>query len=219
MELFLLHVLGAAEDDGAGVLDLVVEELTKVLHIHLALLGVDHGHCAAQLHFAFLGHVAHRFGHVRELTNAGWLDEDPVGVVLLQHLPQGLAEVAHQGAADTAGIHLGDLDAGVLEETAVDADLAEFIFNQNDLLAGEGFRQQFFDQRGLPSAQKAGDNINGCHKGTSLLIIKKIQLLLYPKCGKKQGKNTAKDRKNTFSGSSVSDGYRRNKKGQLHFRS
>ena len=188
LELLLLHVLGAAEDDGAGVLDLVVEELTKVLHVHLALLGVDHGHRAAQLHFALLGHVADGLGYVGELAHAGGLDEDAVGVILLQHLPQSLAEVAHQGTADTAGVHLGDLDAGVLEETAVNADLTKFIFNQNDLLAGEGFRQQFFDQRGLPSAQKAGDNINGCHKGYLASHNKRFTFYCTLNAGKSKGK-------------------------------
>ena len=56
------------------------------------------------------------------------------GWYCVQHLPQRLAEVAHQGAADAAGVHLGDLDAGVLEKAAVNADLTELIFDQNDLL-------------------------------------------------------------------------------------
>ena len=41
VELLLAHVLGAGEDDGAGGLDLVVEEFPEVLHIQLALLGLS----------------------------------------------------------------------------------------------------------------------------------------------------------------------------------
>ena len=39
----LAHTGGMAEDNGTRVLHLVVEKLTEVLHIHLALLGVHHG--------------------------------------------------------------------------------------------------------------------------------------------------------------------------------
>ena len=66
-------------------------------------------------------------------------------MVLLHDLVQGLAEVPHQGAADAAGVHLGDLDAGLLEEAAVNADLAELVFDQHDLLALQGVLQQLFN--------------------------------------------------------------------------
>ena len=81
--------------------------------------------------------------------HAGGLDDDAVGGVVGQHLLQGGAEVAHQGAADAAGVHLGDLHTGVLEKTAVDADLAELVFDEDDLLTVEGLVQQLFDESGL----------------------------------------------------------------------
>ena len=76
---------------------------------------------------------------------------------------QRLVEVAHQRAADAAGGHLADLDAGFLQKAAVDADLAELIFNQNQLLTGECLRQQLFDEGRFARAQKAGDNVNFRH--------------------------------------------------------
>ncbi len=47
-QLGLVHVLGPAEEDSGGVLHLVVEELSKVLHIDLALHRVHHGDKAVQ---------------------------------------------------------------------------------------------------------------------------------------------------------------------------
>ena len=66
-------------------------------------------------------------------------------------------------AADAAGVQLIDLDAGLLQEAAVDADLTELVLDQNDLLAGKGLLDEFFDQSGLAGAQEAGKNINFGH--------------------------------------------------------
>ena len=84
-------------------------------------------------------------------------------MVLLHHLLQGGAEITHQRAADAAGVQLIDLDAGLLQEAAVDADLTELVLDQNDLLAGKGLLDEFFDQSGLAGAQEAGKNINFGH--------------------------------------------------------
>ena len=164
LQLLLAQLLGAGEDDGAGGLDLVVVELAEVLHIHLDLGGVRHGDEAVELQLGGLGHgVLHRHDHVAELAHAGGLDEDAVGVELLRHLLQGLVEVAHQRAADAAGGHLGDLHAGLLQEAAVDADLAELVLDEHQLLAGVGLGQQLFDEGGLTGPEKAGDNVDFCH--------------------------------------------------------
>ena len=53
--------------------------------------------------------------------------------------------------------------AGLLQEAAVDADLTELVLDQNDLLAGKGLLDEFFDQSGLAGAQEAGKNINFGH--------------------------------------------------------
>ena len=162
-DLLLGGVLGAAQDDAACVADLVVVELTEVLHIHLDLVHVGHGDKAAELDIQVLGHALHGAGHVTQLAHAGGLDHDAVRVVLLHHLLQGGAEIAHQRAADAAGVQLIDLDAGLLQEAAVDADLTELVLDQNDLLAGKGLLDEFFDQSGLAGAQEAGKNINFGH--------------------------------------------------------
>src|SRR5699024_12145092 len=70
-----------------------------------------------------------------------------VGVVLVHHLAQGLAEVAHQGAADAPGVQLVDLDARLLQKAAVDADLAELVLDQHHLLPLEGLTDQQVDRK------------------------------------------------------------------------
>ena len=159
VQLLSAELLGAAEDQRAGVLDLVGVELAEVFQIDPALGRVGHRHRAAQDHvLRLLRHALHGADDVGQLAHAGGLDEDAVRVELVHHLFQRLAEVAHQGAADAAGVHLGDLDARVLQKAAVNADLAELIFNEHDLLALEGLLQQLFDEGGFTRAQKAGDH-------------------------------------------------------------
>ena len=168
LELLLRHLLRAGEQDGAGVFDLVEEELAEVLDVHAALHRVRDRHKAAHLRLGnVLLHALDRADDVGELAHAARLDEDAVGMILVDHLAQRDAEIAHQRAADAAGVHLGDLDAGLLHEAAVDADLAEFVFNQDDLLAGKGLGQQLLDERRLARAEKAGKNIDLCHDAST----------------------------------------------------
>ena len=170
-DLFLAGGLGAAEQDAACVADLVVVELAEVLHIHLDLVHVGHGDKAVQLHIQMLGHAFHSAGHVGELAHAGGLDHDAVGVVLLHHLLQGGAEVTHQRAADAAGVQLVDLDAAFLQKAAVNADLAELVLDQNDLLAGKGLFDELFDQRSLTGTQEAGENIDFGHDSIASFFL------------------------------------------------
>ena len=154
-------VLRARQQNRAGVLDLVVVKLAEVLHIQAHLVHVGHRHKAGQLHVGV--QVLHGADHVRQLAHAGRLDEDAVGVVRLQHFGEGLAEIAHQAAADAAGVHLRHLDAGLLHEAAVDADLAELILDQHQLLTRVRLADELFDQRRLAGAQKPGKNGDLCH--------------------------------------------------------
>ena len=165
LELFLRELLRAGKNDRAGGLDLVVVELTEVLHIDLDLAGVGHGDIAVELELGALVHRAlHGNDDVRELADAARLNEDAVGVELRHDLFERLVEVTDEGAADAARGHLGDLDAGLLQKAAVDVDLAEFVLDQHELFAAVGFRDQLFDERGLAGAQKAGENVNFRHK-------------------------------------------------------
>ena len=148
IQLLLRDRIGAGEDNGGSSFHLVIVELAKVLHIHLNFAGIHYCNRVAQKHI--LGSdLLHSGDHIAELAHAGGLDDDAVGVVLRDDLGQRPAKVAHQGAADTAGVHLGDVDARLLQEAAVDTDLAEFVFDQHQLLTCISLLDHFFDEGGL----------------------------------------------------------------------
>ena len=176
IQLCLGNGIGTGQDNGGSGLDLVVVELAKVLHIDLDLTGIGHSHGVAQGHFV-TRHLFYSGNDVGQLAHAGWLDDDAVGMILCDHLGQSLTEIAHQAAADTAGVHLGDVDAGILQETAVDADFTEFVLNQDEFLALVGFADHLFDEGSLACTQEAGVNIDFSHK--MHLLYKIFQLILY----------------------------------------
>ena len=160
VQLALRDGIGTGQDDGGGGFDLVVVELAEVLHIHLDLARVGHGHGVAQRDLV-IRHLAHSGDDVGQLAHAGRLDQNTVGMVLGNDLLQRLAKIAHQRAADAAGVHLGDVDAGILQKAAVNADL---VLDQHQLLPLVAFGDHLFDQGRLARAEEAGENINFCHK-------------------------------------------------------
>ena len=164
--LLLGSGVGAAEDDEVGVLDLVVEELAEVAHVHAALAGVDDGDLRADDRALDAGDGG---GDVGELADAGGFDDDTVGRVLVHDLLEGLGEVADQRAADTAGVHLGYLNARVPEEASVDGDLAELILDENELFALVCLGYQLADEGSFARAEKSGKNVYLCH-GQSLHV-------------------------------------------------
>ena len=151
----------ARQQDSARVRNLVLEELAEVLEIHLRLERIDNRDKGVKRHVQV--RVLHRRDDVRQLAHARGLDQDAVGVVLVDHVVQRLAKVAHERAADAARVHFIYHNAGVLKEAAVNADFAEFVFDQHDLLALQGIRQQALDQRGFARAEEARDNVNFRH--------------------------------------------------------
>ena len=162
-DLFVRAFARVAENDTTRVLHLVVEEFAEVLHIHLALVDVNDGREAVESR-TFSRHTFDRADDVGQLTDARGLDQNAVGGKFLQHLFECLTEVADERAADTARVHLGDLNACVLHKAAIDADLAEFVFDQNELFARIGFLDELFQKSSLAGSEKAGDNIDFCHK-------------------------------------------------------
>ena len=116
-------------------------------------------------------HALHGAGHVTQLAHAGGLDHDAVRVVLLHHLLQGGAEIAHQRAADAAGVQFVDLDAGLLEEAAVNADLAELVLDQHHFLACKGLLDELFDQGGFAGTQETGEDINFGHDSNASFFL------------------------------------------------
>ena len=149
IQLVLCDVACSRQDDGAGVLDLILVELLKVLQVDLALAGVDDGNGAAD--FGALD-LLDRCNDIGEFADAGGLDEDTVRGELLDDFLQRGAEVTHEGAADAAGVHFCDLDAGFLEETAVDTDLSELVLDEDEFLSLISVGDEFLDERGFTCA-------------------------------------------------------------------
>ena len=158
----LLCGVGMRKDNGGSVADLIAEELAKVLHIHLTLTCVNNGGEAANLKICALN-ALNCFHNVGELTNARGLDKNSVGIVLCENLGKSLRKIAYKRAADTARIHLGDFDTGILEEAAVNADLAKLVLDKDELLAGVSLFYKLLDERGLTCAEEARKNINSSH--------------------------------------------------------
>ncbi len=149
VELALGDVAGTGQDDGAGILDLVLVELLEVLEVDLALAGIDNGDGAADLGALDLLDSSY---NIRKLADAGGLDEDTVRRELVDDFLQRSAEVADERAADAAGVHLGDLDSGFLQEAAVDADLSEFILDEDELLSIVAIGDELLDESGFSGA-------------------------------------------------------------------
>ena len=115
IQLLGTQVLSAAENDSTGVLHLIGVEFTEVFEINLALGCVGYRNSTGECHIGnFSNHILHSFDDIGELTYARRLNENAVGVELLHDFFQSFAEIAHQRAADAAGVHLGDLHAGIL---------------------------------------------------------------------------------------------------------
>ena len=161
-ELFGLHAGRAGQDDGAGVLDLVIPEFAEVFHIHLRARGVHNGGEAAGDELG-VAHALNGEDNVRKLADAGGLYEHAVGGDLGLDLLERLGKVAHERAADAARAHLLDLYAGLGEKAAVHRYVAELVFDEHELFAGVGLGNELFDERRFSGAQKAGKDIDFCH--------------------------------------------------------
>ena len=145
LQLFIGHTLGTADNNGSRMLNLIIEKLTEVLHIHLTFLSIYYHYRAVDMHIHRSGHIFHCLYHIRELTHSGRLNENPIRCIGIQHFLQCSSKISHQGAADTAGVHLIHLNTSILQESAVNADLTKLVFNQYNLLALEGFLQKLLN--------------------------------------------------------------------------
>ena len=161
-QLFLACILRAAENDGTRVFHLIAEELTEVLEIHLAFLGIHNSGKAVERNVCTVNFF-NSVDDVAELADTGGLDDYTVRREFIQHFRQRFFKIADKTAADASGIHFGDLDARILQKTAVDTDLSELVFDQNDFFAAQRFAKQLFNERCFSGTKKTGDNIDFCH--------------------------------------------------------
>ena len=141
IELFPGHTCRMAQNYRAGVLDLIVEEFTEILHVYLCFFGVHYGSKSVELYPVYM-EISHRFYYVAQFADSGRLNEYSVRRKLFRNLSKSSAEITYKAAAYTSGIHFIYLDSGVFQKSSVNADLAEFIFNQPSerLEVGEQYR-------------------------------------------------------------------------------
>ena len=180
IQLLLGNSVRTGQDDRAGGFDLVIIKLAKILHIDLDLACVYHSHGTIQL-YIFICHFFHGGDHIRQLAHAGGLNDDPVRSIVCDHLGQCLAKIAHQAAADTAGVHLRNVDPCILQKSAVNADLTKFVFDENELLTCVMLGYHFLDQGRLTGPQKTGVNINFRHFLHTFLCFLIFMALLFGK--------------------------------------
>ena len=163
IQLVLRNGIGTGEDDGGGGLDLVVIELTEVLHVDLDLARIRNGNGIAQRDI-LIGDLLHGGNDVGQLAHTGGFDHNAIRGILRNDLRQRLAEIAHKRAADAAGVHLRNVNAGFLQETAVDTNFAELVLDQNQLLTCVGLLDHLLDQRSLTGTEESGINVDRCHR-------------------------------------------------------
>ena len=162
-DLGVADLVGSGQNDRAGIFNLVDKKLAEVLDIDLALGSIYNCDCTVQFHLGTFCRILDGLHDVRELADAGGLDENSLRRIGAHHFTQRCTKISHQRAADAAGIHFTDFNAGFFEESAVNADLAEFILDQDDTGARECILKQFFDQGCLSGSKKTGNNINFRH--------------------------------------------------------
>ena len=86
-----------AHDDRAGAFHLIVEEFTEITHVHFALLRIHHRRVAVQHHLRDVClDILHRHNNIRELADAGGLDQNPLRMIRLDHFTKGCAEITNQ---------------------------------------------------------------------------------------------------------------------------
>ena len=89
---------------------------------------------------------------------------------LIDDILKRRSEITNEAAADAAGIHLRDLDACFLQESAVDTDLTELVLDEHDLLSVISVRDELLDKSSLTGTQESGENVYLCHSNYLLSI-------------------------------------------------
>jgi hypothetical protein len=162
IQLLLGDGIRPGQNDGGSGFDLVIVELAKVLGVDFNLTGVSHGNCIAEGNFVVCN-LLDSGNHIGQLAYTGGLDDYTVRMELGDDLLQSFAEIADERTADAAGVHFGDVDAGILQKAAVNANFTKFVFNEHQILTLVSLLDHFFDKGGFAGTKKAGIDIDFSH--------------------------------------------------------
>ena len=170
IQFLLWDAVSTGENNRTGSFNLVVIELTKVLHIDLYLAGIYHSNGTIQ-HDILIGDLFNGSHHIGQLAHAGGFNDNSIRVIICNYLIQRLSKVTYQTTADATGIHFGNIDTCILQKATVYADFAKLIFNENQFLACITFCNHFFDQCCFSCSQEAGVYINFSHLTSRFPIV------------------------------------------------
>ena len=95
IDLFLIYKLCMAENDASGILNLIIKELTEILHMHFALFCVDNGCKTAEYRPVCICAFDCLY-NVRKLSNTGRLNENSVRRKLIDNFGKSCREVTHK---------------------------------------------------------------------------------------------------------------------------
>ena len=70
LNLFLTCNIGTAHDDSTCILDLIIKELTEVLHIHFAFFCINNSCIAVQFNVNLVLNTLYSLDNIRKLTNS-----------------------------------------------------------------------------------------------------------------------------------------------------
>ena len=140
------------------MLNLVIIELAKVLHIHFALVDVDNNGIGAKLRIGTVN-ALYRLDNVGELADTRGLNDDAVWMEFVKHTAECGGKITDERAADATRIHLGNLNARITEKSAVNADFAKLIFDKDELFTCIRLGDKLLYKCGLSRTEKAGKNI------------------------------------------------------------
>ena len=172
--------IGMRKNDRSGMLQLIIKEFTEILHIHLALPCINYSGKRIQDRPVNICPLC-RTNNIGKLTDTRGLNDDTIGLKLLVNLGKRLGKITDERAAYTTGIHLGNINAGILQKSAVNTDLAEFVLNQHDLFTHVSFFKKLFNQRSLSRTEKSRKNIYFCHgKFASKIFTYAYYNIFYP---------------------------------------
>ena len=169
------------------MLYLVVIKLTKVLHIHFALINVCNGSKAIKCCTVLLCSFCST-DNIRKLTNTRGLDNYSIRCVLLKHLNKSLGKITNERAANTTGVHLCDLDTRIGKEASVNTNLTKLVFDKHNLFTGICLGKKLLYQGCFTGTEESGKYIYLCHYHSPLnnTFTINIVLQIYKKVKKKK---------------------------------
>ena len=96
LDLLRFCFICTAQNNRAGIFDLVAEELAEILSVDPALCYIHDRREAVELRINLFLHALYRLDHVGKLAHARRLDQDTVRMIGIHHLTQGFPKISYK---------------------------------------------------------------------------------------------------------------------------